>query len=129
MPQKRPNDIDRTVGFRLMHRRKMLGKSQGDLADAAGISFQQVQKYEKGVNRISPSKLSVFADQLGITPSYFFKNTEADGLPLSENQKLNVALVQDAAELNRLFPLIPDEGMRRTLIEFVKAVARVKVGS
>ncbi len=68
--------VDVHVGARLKLRRKLLGKSQTWLGDAARITFQQVQKYEKGSNRCSASMLVTFADALDVAPAYFF-----EGLP------------------------------------------------
>ncbi len=71
-----PHPIDLHVGQRLRLRRRQLGLSQGDLATALKMTFQQVQKYERGTNRISASKLFLAAHFLKVEPSYFF-----DGLP------------------------------------------------
>lgn len=75
-----PHPVDVYVGRKLRMRRTILGMSQSDLGDSIGISFQQVQKYERGSNRISASKLWDFSRALKVTPSYFF-----DGFPVEEN--------------------------------------------
>jgi transcriptional regulator with XRE-family HTH domain len=69
---KGPNPIDVHVGSRMRMRRMMLGMSQQKLADAFGLTFQQVQKYEKGMNRISSSRLQHAADILGVAVPFFF---------------------------------------------------------
>ncbi len=71
---KSPDPTDKQVGTRVRMRRLMLGLSQTKLADALGITFQQVQKYEKGVNRISASKLQQISDFLEIPVPFFFEN-------------------------------------------------------
>lgn len=71
-----PNPVDVHVGAKVRARRKELGLSQGDLATTLGLTFQQVQKYERGSNRISASKLFESARLLKVAPAYFF-----DGLP------------------------------------------------
>src|SRR2546425_2393566 len=76
MAKKLPNPIDKHVGSRLRMRRKMLGMSQEKLGDALGITFQQVQKYEKGTNRISASRLQHVCHILGVPVAFFF-----DGAP------------------------------------------------
>src|ERR1700722_7769839 len=65
------NDIDRRVGERLRSRRLKMGLSQTELAAAAGVTFQQVQKYERGTNRISAGRIIQFAERLGVAPAYF----------------------------------------------------------
>ena len=74
--QKSPNQIDRHIGSRVRARRIMLGMSQERLADALGLTFQQVQKYEKGVNRIGASRLLQIAGILDVSIEFFF-----EGLP------------------------------------------------
>src|SRR5216684_3293407 len=73
---KSPNPIDRHVGTRVRMRRMMLGMSQTALGDALGITFQQVQKYEKGTNRIGASRLQHLSHILGVRVAFFF-----EGLP------------------------------------------------
>jgi transcriptional regulator with XRE-family HTH domain len=65
--------VDTHIGHRIRARRTLLGMSQTELADAAGITFQQVQKYEKGTNRVGASRLQQFSETLGVPPSYFFE--------------------------------------------------------
>jgi transcriptional regulator with XRE-family HTH domain len=70
------DDIDRYVGMRLMQRREDVGMGQQRLADQIGISFQQIQKYERGANRVSASRLHALAKILNVSPAYFFEGTE-----------------------------------------------------
>ncbi|GEO80717.1 helix-turn-helix domain-containing protein [Pararhodospirillum oryzae] len=72
-----PDPLDKEVGRRLRLRRKLLGMSQQQLADAVGITFQQVQKYERGVNRLSASRLWDFASILGVPVSFFFEDLDS----------------------------------------------------
>lgn len=78
--QRTSNEIDKYVGRRLKNRREELGLSQEKLADALGISFQQVQKYERGFNRVGASRLFAIAQELGVTVSYFFEGLETPTL-------------------------------------------------
>lgn len=71
-----PNPIDLHVGTRIRSRRKALGMSQEQLAEGLGLTFQQVQKYERGANRISASKMYEAAKVLGVTPAFFFEGLE-----------------------------------------------------
>ena len=71
---KAKNDLDQRVGERLRSRRLKMGLSQSELGAAAGVTFQQVQKYERGANRISASCMIQFAEELGVTPAYFVED-------------------------------------------------------
>src|SRR6202453_3302339 len=72
---KAPNPIDKHVGARVRMRRLILGMSQGKLGEALGVTFQQVQKYEKGANRIGASRLQQISKILGAPPSFFFEGS------------------------------------------------------
>lgn len=89
---KEPHPVDVYVGKRLRMRRKLLGLSQDDLGKQVGITFQQIQKYERGVNRMGASRLWEFAQALQISEAYFFdgyNNDQAgDDLHSEENEKL-----------------------------------------
>jgi transcriptional regulator with XRE-family HTH domain len=74
--KKKPNPIDIHVGSRIRLRRNMLGMSQEKLGESLGITFQQIQKYEKGANRLSGSRLVQAAEAVGVTPAYFFGTNE-----------------------------------------------------
>src|SRR5580704_10009108 len=73
-----PNPIDVHVGKRIRMRRLLLGMNQETLATALGLTFQQVQKYEGGANRVSASRLSAMADILDVPISYFFSDLQTD---------------------------------------------------
>lgn len=77
--RKAPNAIDVHIGQKIRARRVHLGMSQGKLADALRLTFQQVQKYEKGVNRVGGSRLQQISDALGVSPSHFFNGAPTDG--------------------------------------------------
>jgi transcriptional regulator with XRE-family HTH domain len=77
LAKKVPNPIDIHVGARVRMRRMILGFSQGKIADGLGLTFQQVQKYEKGTNRISSSRLHQIAALLQVPPAFFFENAPA----------------------------------------------------
>ena len=77
-----PHPVDLAVGAKVAELRKFRGLSQSDLGRALRLTFQQVQKYEKGTNRISCSKLTMIASTLGVTPAYFFGTDEAEPTPL-----------------------------------------------
>jgi transcriptional regulator with XRE-family HTH domain len=81
MTPKQPNSTDQHIGTRIRTRRLMLGMSQTDLGNTLGITFQQVQKYEKGTNRVGGSRMAQIAAVLEVPPSYFF-----DGLTISKDR-------------------------------------------
>ncbi|WP_207457829.1 helix-turn-helix transcriptional regulator [Azospirillum sp. SYSU D00513] len=109
-----PNPIDIHVGARLRLRRTLLGLSQEKLGEAVGITFQQLQKYERGSNRISASRLFNLSQVLGVQVSYFFED-----LSTPDGQKL-VALSEGAAESDEV-----DSMARRETLELVRAYYRI----
>jgi transcriptional regulator with XRE-family HTH domain len=116
-----PNPIDVHVGKRIRMGRLLLDMNLATFANALGVSFQQVQKYEKGTNRVSASRLSVMADILGMPISFFFDGL-APGTP--EETALRERLEQrETIELVRLYYAISDRSVRRQVLEMVKAVA------
>lgn len=83
-----PNPVDRHVGVRIRTRRIMLGLSQTELGDAVGVSFQQIQKYERGMNRVSASVLYAIGDKLRVSISYFYYGYGGDDTEaLSEEER------------------------------------------
>src|SRR5213595_1416279 len=94
--KKSPNPIDKHVGSRVRMRRMMLAMSQGKLGDALGITFQQVQKYEKGANRIGAGRMQQIAHVLQVPVGFFFEGA-SDGSVLgkSEEGTRSVALLDD----------------------------------
>ncbi|MBB3657887.1 transcriptional regulator with XRE-family HTH domain [Rhizobium sp. BK650] len=133
MNVKTPNAIDTYVGMRMRKRRQLLGMSQERLAEQIGVTFQQVQKYEKGINRIGASRLQKIADVLRISPAFFF---EQDGPEAASFAGLDLsAPVDPVAEflrskeglvLNRAFAKIEDQRIRETIISLVKAMAQAE---
>ena len=82
MSTKAPNPVDKYVGSRVRMRRIMLGMSQEKLGEALGLTFQQVQKYEKGTNRVGASRLWELSRVLGVPITYFFEGLEPDTQPV-----------------------------------------------
>lgn len=104
--------VDVHVGKRIRHRRWMLGMTQQQLADAVGIKFQQIQKYETGMNRVSASRLWDIANTLSVSVAFFFDEMlDADaeeGTPDAD-----VLSSKEAMELVRAYSAIPEEQRRR----------------
>lgn len=126
MTVKSPNPIDIHVGARVRMRRFLLGMSQGKLAEQLGVTFQQVQKYEKGMSRISASRLQAIANVFEVPVSFFFENiadhAHQDADPLSDASDASL-LTQDGVALNKAFVRIRSAKVRRSIVELVKLLA------
>ena len=133
MNAKTPNAIDSYVGSQVRMRRQLLGLSQERLAEQIGVTFQQVQKYEKGMNRIGASRLQRIAEVLNTTPSFFFQQDPSEPLSLAG---LDLAATTDpVAEflhskeglaLNKAFIKITDTQLREKIVALVKAMAQTQ---
>lgn len=125
---KVPNPIDRHVGNRVRMQRILMNMSQEKLGDALGITFQQVQKYEKGVNRISASRLQQISQTLQVPPSFFFQETsgkngaEVDAALDQSGAVTDFLSTAEGIQLNRAFARIPDPKVRRKIIDLVIAL-------
>ena len=111
--------VDVHVGQRIRHRRWTIGMTQQQLADSVGIKFQQIQKYETGMNRVSASRLWDIAETLGVTISFFF-----EGLDEAREAKASPDLMADkeALELVRSYYAIP-EAQRRRLFDLARVLS------
>lgn len=112
--------ISRYIGGRIVTRRKLLGFSQDALAKALGITFQQIQKYEKGENRIPSNRLWQVSQALAIAPSYFFEGLKKGQKPpiiIDEPTPSEIALVRDLRAL-------PNEKARNYIISLIKTLAQ-----
>jgi transcriptional regulator with XRE-family HTH domain len=124
---KRPNPTDVYVGSRVRMRRKILGLSQEKLGEKLGITFQQIQKYEKGTNRVGASRLQAMADALDVPVSYFFPDA-ASAAPGGMKEESAVFMMDflstsEGLELSRAFTRIRDAKVRRKVVELVRALA------
>ena len=113
--------VDVHVGKRIRHRRWMIGMTQQQLADKVGIKFQQIQKYETGMNRISASRLWDISDALGVAISYFFEGMEAQH-SAPEDATPDLMADKEAMLLVRSYYAIP-EAQRRRLFELAKVLS------
>ena len=128
--KKKPNPIDIHVGSRIRLRRTMLGMSQEKLGDSLGITFQQIQKYEKGTNRVGASRLQNISAILNVPVAFFFEDAPGDpstGQPgLSEASNSNYVVdflsSSEGLQLNRAFVKIQDSKVRRKIVDLVKAL-------
>ena len=129
--KKKPNPVDIHVGSRVRLRRNMLGMSQEKLGESLGITFQQIQKYEKGTNRVGASRLQAISSVLGVPVSFFFEDAPGHssggtrGLSEDSSTTYVVDFLNSAEglQLNRAFVKIADAKIRRKVIDLVKALA------
>jgi transcriptional regulator with XRE-family HTH domain len=126
-----PHPVDRHVGLRIRMRRKELGISQERLADALGLTFQQIQKYERAANRVSASKLYEIARALNASVGYFYEGlATADEIdsPAAPNLEAHAFLMTpEGQELAALFPKLARSRVRRKVVELVRAIAGADV--
>ncbi len=122
-----PHPVDIHVGRRMRQQRELCGLTQIELARRLGLSFQQVQKYETGANRISSSKMWQICEVLDTTPGYFFeglggkrrsKGDDALGVPQDGR------IARQVLDLNKAFKQIDDTRVRRQVVQLVKSLAR-----
>ena len=125
-----PNPVDVQVGARIRTRRLLIGMNQETLARGLGLTFQQVQKYEGGANRVSASRLSQIADLLGVPIAYFFSDLDADGDAPSRDELAARERLQrpETIELIRSYYGIADPQVRRQFLDMVKAVGQAPAG-
>lgn len=129
---RKPNPIDAHVGTRVRLRRMLLGMSQEKLGEHLGLTFQQVQKYEKGVNRIGASRLFDLARVLGVPVQFFYDEAPAelmDATPApgfserpAESYVIEFLSTREGLELNKAFVKIADARVRRSVVELVRAL-------
>ena len=135
-PSGRPNPIDVHVGARVRLRRTLLGMSQEKLGEALGLTFQQVQKYERGANRIGASRLYDLARVLDVTVSYFFEEMHDDTMAASPRHMVratedppefegNLLAQRETLELVRAYYRISDPQVRERVQELAKALGPI----
>ena len=129
MPSKPPNPVDRHVGSRVRMRRIMLGMSQEKLGEGLGLTFQQIQKYEKGTNRIGASRIQHIADILQIPVSFLFEGApgsaatvEVLGEAPSPAYVADFLATSEGLALIRAFTRIPDVKLRRAIVDMVELI-------
>jgi transcriptional regulator with XRE-family HTH domain len=123
--ERAANAIDRKIGQRVRTRRLEIGMSQERLAELLGVTFQQVQKYEKGVNRIAASRLYDIAASLDMPAARFFENLSGGRVGVAEDRQEfveDVMATPEGAQLMSLFSSIKSLKVRRRVVELVKAL-------
>ena len=129
MPQKSPHPIDKHVGSRVRMRRMLIGMSQEKLGESLGITFQQVQKYEKGTNRIGASRLHRIGTILGVPIEFFYEGApHGSGPATGFSESASSTYVSDflstseGVQLVKAFLAIKDPKIRRKLVELIAAL-------
>ena len=131
MASKKPNPVDIHVGSRIRLRRMMIGMSQEKLGESLGITFQQIQKYEKGTNRVGASRLQHIAATLAVPVAFFFEDAPtigatkavAAGEAHSTTAMVEFLASSEGLQLNRAFSRIHDQKVRRRVVDLVRALA------
>lgn len=129
--KKKPNPIDIHVGSRIRLRRSMLGLSQSILGNGLGITFQQIQKYEKGTNRVGASRLQAMSTILDVPVEFFFEDAPNEGGKAANKhviddlskEYLEFMTTRQGVQLNRAFVQIKDPKVRDKALQLVKAMA------
>jgi transcriptional regulator with XRE-family HTH domain len=127
MAKKVPNPVDIYVGSRIRMRRNMLAMSQENLAHAIRLTFQQVQKYEKGANRVGASRLQQIASALQVPPSFFFEGVtgtpdDKNAGPPTPSYISEFLSTADGLELIKAFVRIGDAKLRRSIVDLVRQI-------
>jgi len=130
MAKKTPNPVDKHVGSRVRMRRMMLSMSQEKLGDALGLTFQQVQKYEKGTNRIGASRLQQISNILQVPVSFFFEGAPHVGHHSSGMSEApspayvsDFLATSDGLALTKSFMRIKNGKLRRRIVDLVEQIA------
>jgi transcriptional regulator with XRE-family HTH domain len=136
MSGRKPNPMDTHVGSRVRLRRMVIGMSQEKLGEKMGLTFQQIQKYEKGTNRIGASRLFQLSQILDVPVQFFFEDAPLNavnlrGMPAlagfaeskTEAFLLDFLNSRDGLELNRAFVKITDPKVRKRVVELVRALS------
>jgi transcriptional regulator with XRE-family HTH domain len=130
MPKNGAHPTDKHVGSRVRMRRMMLGRTQSQLGEALGLTFQQVQKYEKGTNRISASRLQQISETFQVPVEFFFEGApmlpgQHDSLTSAPSPQFvsDYLATSDGLNLTKAFMQIHSGGLRRSIVNLVEAIA------
>lgn len=140
MPKKKANPVDAHVGYRVRLRRMLIGMSQERLGDLLGLTFQQVQKYERGINRIGAGRLYEVAEILGVPISFFYEGMDATQVPAEHgngngnghgngngNEKPSAVMdflsSNEGIQLSTAYMGIKDVKVRRKILDLVRSIS------
>ncbi len=129
MPKKQANPVDAHVGHRVRLRRMLIGMSQERLGELLGLTFQQVQKYEKGINRIGAGRLFEVAGILGVPVSFFYEDADTNGTPSGFSEAgepppvMEFLASGEGLQLSLAFMRIKDPKVRRRILDLVRSLS------
>ncbi len=122
---KAPDPIDVKVGTKIRARRRLIGMTQEGLAATLGVTFQQIQKYEKGTNRVSASRLQALAAALHVPVWHFFPENGHEAAAETADDEIALFLKSnEGRDLNVAFAMITSPDIRRRVVGLVKSLAR-----
>ena len=129
MPKKQANPVDAHVGHRVRLRRMLIGMSQERLGELLGLTFQQVQKYEKGINRIGAGRLFEVAGILGVPISFFYEDADTNGPRSGFSEAgepppvMEFLASGEGLQLSLAFMRIKDSKVRRRILDLVRSLS------
>ena len=128
MPKKKANPVDAHVGYRVRLRRMLIGMSQERLGELLGLTFQQVQKYERGINRIGAGRLFEVAEILGVPINFFYEGIDGIQASGDTNGKQPAAVMDflsssEGIQLSTAFMSIKDVKVRRRILDLVRTIS------
>jgi transcriptional regulator with XRE-family HTH domain len=123
MPEKKPNQIDVLVGRNVRLHRLHAKLSQTALGEKIGVTFQQVQKYERGTNRVGASRLTQIATALDVPITAFFEGMKQSHATGADSTPLDLLADAQALKLAQAFAEITDADLRRSIVQFVRQIA------
>jgi len=118
-----PDAVDVHIGMRIRTIRLQRGVSQENLGDKLGLSFQQVQKYEKGANRVGGSRMQQIATILGVTPAYFYEGLPKPGSKGTPDSSIAFLATSSGMRIAKAFPHIADEAVQQKLVHLIETIA------
>ncbi|HUJ99787.1 MAG TPA: helix-turn-helix transcriptional regulator [Stellaceae bacterium] len=118
-----PHPIDVHVGARIRHRRAVVGLNQTELALKVGVTFQSIQKYERGTNRVSASRLQEIAHVLGVPVSHFFEGLDSGVAAPAVTTATDALTSQEIRDLNNAYAAISDKALRQAVLHLLRSVA------
>jgi transcriptional regulator with XRE-family HTH domain len=127
VPKKQANPVDAHVGHRVRLRRMLIGMSQERLGELLGLTFQQVQKYEKGINRIGAGRLYEVAGILGVPVAFFYEDVGNDPVHVAKNGEpppvMEFLSSSEGLQLSLAFMRIKDVKVKRRILDLVRSLA------
>lgn len=128
MPKKKANPVDAHVGYRVRLRRMLIGMSQERLGELLGLTFQQVQKYERGINRIGAGRLFEVAEILGVPINFFYEGIDGIQASGDTNGRQPAAVMDflsssEGIQLSTAFMSIKDVKVRRRILDLVRTIS------